>query len=197
LSGYKIENNTEKMKKNNNENKDDIIPNYVIDNPKKKRRESSPNKNIKVNIKTNIEENNLEIEKIKNSMNNEKYYNSYYCFLDDIKERCFLYNPKNILIKRMFSHIFYKSIFHCKAFMLIKNIYLNTFPQSNIENKQLNYPSKVKNFSNILEPKLFLKKDYHIYDQNYFLISHDYLYKIPPRYKFDDEIKKKENGSFS
>ena len=191
LSGYKIENNSEKMK-NNNENKDDIISNYVIDNPKKKRKESSPNKNIKVNIKTNIEENNLEIEKIKNAMNNEKYYNSYYCFLDDIKERCFLYNPKNILIKRLFSHIFYKSIFHCKAFMLIKNIYLNTFPQSNIENKQLNYPSKVKNFSNILEPKLFLKKDYHIYDQNYFLISHDYLYKIPPRYKFDDEIKKKK-----
>ena len=122
-------------------------------------------------------------------MNNERFYNTYFCSLDDIKKRCFINNPKNVLIKRLFSHIFYKSLFHCKAFMLIKNRYLNTFPEANIENKQLNYPSKMKNFSNIFEPKLFLKKDCHIYNKKYFPISHDYLYKIPPYYEDDDLIK--------
>ena len=123
-------------------------------------------------------------------MNTEKYYSTYYTFMDDINKRCFLYNPKNILIKRFFSHIFYKSLFHCKTFMLIKNNYLNSFPKANIENKQLNYPTKLKNYSNIYQPKLFLKKDYNIFNKNYFYITHDFLINKPPYYEELDNDKK-------
>ena len=148
---------------------------------------TKPDTKININIKINTKENELEIEKIKKGMKLERYHSSYYSFLDDIKKRCLIYNPKNVLIKRFFSHIFYKSLFHCKAFMLIKNIYLNTFPQANVENKQLDYPSKMKNFSNIFEPKLFLKKDCNIFVKKYFPISHDYLFNKPPIYEKEDE----------
>ena len=172
-----------------NEELQDISQSNKEKNIKLNREEAINKQNIKVNIKSNIAENELEIEKIKTKMNQEKYYNTYYCFLDDIKNRCFLYNPKNILIKRYFSHIFYKSFFNCKAFKLIKNKYLISFPEANVENKQLNYPSKVKNYSNIYHPKLFLRRDYNIYNKDYFTISHDFLTKKPPYEDIDEEKK--------
>ena len=181
IAGYeslikKEKKNNEKL--NNNDSQENQKQNIL-----------NPKKNIKVNIKVNLEANEKEIENIKNNMRKEKYFNTYYCFLDDIKNRCFIYNPKNILIKRFFSHIFYRSIFYCKAFMLIKNKYFGAFPSANIENKQLNYPSKLKNFSNIMEPKLFLKKNFHIYDTPYFKISHDFLIKDPPLYEVINKKK--------
>ena len=144
---------------------------------------------IKVNIKTNKEINEQEIKKIKSDMKQEKYCDDYYTFLDDIKSRCFIYNPKNVLIKRFFAHIFHKSLFYCKAFMCIKNKYLNLFPEANMENKQLNYPSKIKNFSNIYEPKLFLKQNYDFYSTKYFNITHNYLIKDFPEFESINENK--------
>ena len=146
--------------------------------------------NIKINIKTNFDINNQEIEKIKHELNKEKYYNNYYCILDNIKNRCFFQNPKNIFIKRKFSHLFYKSLFDCKAFKIIKNKYLNLFPQANAYNKQLNYPSKIKNFSDSIGPKLFLRKNFNIYNTEYFPVSHDFLTKSPPNFENVDEEKK-------
>ena len=155
-----IKNDTEEIEgEGDNDSKDMAKPNIEELKKQQQRKDTTNKKSLKINIKVNIEENEKEIEKIKTQMNQEKYYNTYYCTLDDVKKRCFMYNPKNILIKRFFSHIFYRSLFYCKAFMIIKNRYINSFPTANIENKQLNYPSKIKNFSNILEPKLFLKKD--------------------------------------
>ena len=145
---------------------------------------------IKVNLKTNPEINKQEIEKIKNELNKDKYYNNYYCNLDNIKNRCFIQNPKNIFIKRSFSHIFYKSLFNCKAFKIIKIKYLNLFPQANAFNKQLNYPSKIKNFSDSIGPKLFLRKNYNIYNTEYFSISHEFLIKSSPNFIKVDENKK-------
>ena len=188
LSGYKM---TKTITKTINGDSNITSPEMNIDESKKlNRKEINEKSNIKLNIKVNLEENELEIENIKTKLNQQKHYSNYYCFLDDIKKRCFIYNPKNQLIKRLFSHIFYKSLFHCEAFMLIKNKYFNTFPEANVENKQLNYPTKIKNFSNILEPKLFLKKDYNFYNKIYFKISHDFLINIPPYYEEPDEKKK-------
>ena len=149
----------------------------------KKRKGTIQKLNIKINFKANFEINEQEIKKIKNHLHEQKYYNTYFTFLDDIKRRCFIYNPKNILIKRFFSHIFYKSLYHCNAFMYIKNIYLNTFKEANIGNKQLNYPSKLKNFSNLYEPKFFLKKDFAFYKKTFFGVMHDNLTKNPPDYE--------------
>ena len=162
-----------------------IYKNNIEEVKKLIKKEKSKNINCKINITSNKEINYLEIEKIKFNMNYDTYFSSYYCFLDDIKKRCLMYNPKNILIKRFFAHIFYKSFFNCKAFMLIKNIYLNSFPKANVENKQLNYPSKIKNFSNIYGPKIFLKKNFDFYNTKYFPITHDFLVKDPPDF---DEI---------
>ena len=116
-------------------------------------------------------------------------------FLDDIKNKCFIYNPKNLLIKRIFSHVYYNLLFYDNAFMYIKNKYFRGFPEANLNTKQLNYPSKIKNFSNIYEPKLFLRKDFNFYDDRYFRISHDYLYKKDNNRSSKEkvDIKKEKN----
>ena len=181
----------ETISKNTIIKENDLENNNIINDDKERLKDSIRKKNIKVNIKVDTEIAEEEIIKIKNNLNKEKYYNNYYSFLDDIKRRCFIYNPKNILIKRFFSHIFYRSLFHCKAFMIIKNKYLNLFPKANIENKQLNYPSKIKNFSNIYESKLFLRKNFNFYNTKYFPITHDFLIKDPPKFKFINEEKKR------
>ena len=146
--------------------------------------------NIKINIKTNLDINEQEINRIKIDYNKDKYYNDYFCNLDDIKNRCFIENPKSVFIKRQFSHIFYKSLFYCKAFKIIKNIYLTAFPQANAANKQLDYPSKIKNYSNSIGPKLFLRKNFNLYNSKYFPVSHDFLTKSPPNFKKGDENRK-------
>ena len=117
------------------------------------------------------------MKNIKENLSTNKYMNHYFCFFDDIKNKCFIYNPKNILIKIIFSHIYYNLIFYDKAFMYVKNKYLRHFPTANKFTKQLNYPSKIKNFSNYYEPKIFLRKDCNFYDKIYFPISHDYLFR--------------------
>ena len=149
--------------------------NNIEINTHRQKNEKEAKINIRSKIELDLKTNIIEISKIKNNMSKEKYYNTYYTFFDDIENRYLLFNPKNILIKRFFSHIFYKSLFHCKAFIILKNKYLISFPEANVENKQLNYPSKIKNFSNIYEPKLFFKKYNEFYHKKYFPISHDYM----------------------
>ena len=171
-------NKTNKTNKTKNENKPD------------KKDKDMPDPIIKVNIKANLEINEQEIEKIKKDLSKDKYYNDYYCNLDDINNRCFIENPKTVFIKRNFSHVFYKSLFYCKAFKMIKNIYLTIFPKANAVNKQLDYPSKIKNFSDSLGPKLFLRKNFNLYNTQYFPISHDFLTKDPPNFEKENENKK-------
>ena len=113
IAGYeslikKKKKNNEKL--NNNDSQENQKQNIL-----------NPKKNIKINIKVNLEANEKEIENIKNNMRKEKYFNTYYCFLDDIKNRCFIYNPKNILIKRFFSHIFYRLVLFHQQILKISN----------------------------------------------------------------------------
>ena len=54
----------------------------------------------------------------------------------------------------------------------------------------MNYPSKIKNFSDSLGPKLFLRKNFNLYNTQYFPISHDFLTKSPPSFENEDENKK-------
>ena len=140
-----FENKNKKVDKKDKKN-DNIETNRTTNEDKDKDQEKS----LKINIKADLETNAKEIEKIKKDLSKDKYYNDFYCDLDDIKNRCRIENPKSVFIKRNFSHIFYKSLFYCKAFKIIKNIYLTMFPQANAANKQLNYPSKIKNFSDTI-----------------------------------------------
>jgi hypothetical protein len=180
-----FENKNKKADKKDKKN-DNIETNRTTNEDKDKDQEKS----LKINIKADLETNAKEIEKIKKDLSKDKYYNDFYCDLDDIKNRCRIENPKSVFIKRNFSHIFYKSLFYCKAFKIIKNIYLTMFPQANAANKQLNYPSKIKNFSDTIGPKLFLRKNFNLYNTQYFPISHDFLTKSAPDFENEDENKK-------
>ena len=194
--GFKKNKADKKDKKKNKTNEIDIhnIDVKKIDASEIKTNNDNTDTNsgqkLKYDIKANLEINEKEIEKIKNDLSKDKYYNDYYCNLDDINARLRIENPKNVFIKRNFSHIFYKSLFYCKAFKKIKNIYLTIFPKANAVNKQLNYPSKVKNFSDSLGPKLFLRKNFNLYNTQYFPISHDFLTKSSPDFEDEDENKK-------
>ena len=195
ISGYVgYTNNYEKKgfenknkKADKKDKKNDIIETNRTTNEDK---DKDQEKSLKINIKADLETNAKEIEKIKKDLSKDKYYNDFYCDLDDIKNRCRIENPKSVFIKRNFSHIFYKSLFYCKAFKIIKNIYLTMFPQANAANKQLNYPSKIKNFSDTIGPKLFLRKNFNLYNTQYFPISHDFLTKSAPDFENEDENKK-------
>ena len=177
--------NSKVDKKDKENNKIDNIKIY-----KDKYEDKIPELTPRIKIKSNLDFNGKELEKIKKDLYKDKYYNDYYCDLDDIKNRCLIENPKSVFIKRNFSHIFYKSLFYCKAFKMIKNIYLTVFPQANAANKQLNYPSKLKNYSDSLGPKLFLRKNFSFYCTQCFPVSHDFLTKSSPNYKNEDENKK-------
>ena len=189
---FKIKKNKTDKKDKKKNNINDIINMDLDDLKKYENKYNNSEQTIKINIKTNLAINEQEIEKIKNDLRKDKYYNDYFCNLDDIKNRCRIGNPKSVFIKRNFSHIFYKSLFYCKAFKIIKNIYLTIFPQANVKNKQLNYPSKIKNYSDSLGPKLFLKKNFNFYNTQCFHVSHDFLTKSPPNFKNEDEGKKEK-----
>ena len=187
--GYKNKYDKGFKRKNNKVLKSDKQINNVYINTNETHKIEQP---IKINIKSNLDINAQEIEQIKNDLNKDKYYNDYYCTLDDIQNRCFIENPKNVFIKRNFSHIFYKSLFYCKAFKKIKNIYLTLLPEANAANKQLNYPSKIKNYSDSFGPKLFLRKNFNFFNTKYFPVSHDFLTKSPPYFKIEDKNKKEK-----
>ena len=162
-------------KENKSENlniKNEIDNNNVIQKKISFKQKNSEEIKENNNNKLNKKESNI----IKDNINIEKKDNMYYSFLDDLKKRCLILNPKNMLIKRIFSHIYYNLIFYDKAFMYIKYKYLRKFPKANIYSKQLNYPSKFKNYSNFYEPKIFLRKDFNFYNNRYITISHDYLF---------------------
>ena len=90
-----------------------------------------------------------------------------------------IYNPKNYFLKIIFAEIYKNITFNDKAFKLIKSTYLSKYRNYNVhkESKQINYPIKQKNFSNSVEPKIFMRRDYNFYDENYIKVSHSYLKK--------------------
>ena len=86
--------------------------------------------------------------------------------------------PRKIFFKIKFSEIFKNFIFKDKIFQKIRLAYLidrRNRKSVNVETKQMNYPTKQKNFSNFLEPRLFLKRDFNFYDKEFFPISNQYI----------------------
>ena len=111
---------------------------------------------------------------------NENEENDFYDSFELIKKNYFIYNPKNFFFKKIFSDIFKNIIFNDNMFKKIKNVYLIKNRKEQIiykESKQLNFPIKQRNFSNFLEPKIFIKRDSNFYNNEFFSISHDYIKK--------------------
>ena len=128
-----------------------------------------------------------------------------------LEKKNMIYNPKNYLMKIIFSSSFENIFFNDNLFKKIRASYLCKFRKNyslNIKTKQLNYPTKQKNFSNSIEPKTFLRKDFNFYRKEFFSVSHEYieehlikdeekanLYFFPHNY-YMDEIDNDINNLF-
>ena len=126
-------------------------------------------------------------------------------FSDLKKDRQIINSGKKFFIQKIFAEAFKNLLFYDKNFVKIKLTFLTKFRQyKNVEEdtKQLNYPTVQKNYSNTIEPKIFVKKDSNFYDQFYLKISHKYLNKdlifknlsnvtfYPHIFKFDEKNTK-------
>ena len=142
----------------------------------------------------------INITKFSDDFSFDKQINYFIRSFEKIKKNTIIYNPKHYFFKIVFSNIFKNKVFYDKVFKAIKLTYLISNRKYNIneESKQMNYPTKQKNFSNSIEPRIFLKRDYNFYDKEFFPISHKYIkseivekneeniYFYPHEYKVND-----------
>ena len=105
-------------------------------------------------------------------------YDNCFSSFENLDKKYIIYNPKNYLMKIIFSLPYNDAFFKDKIFEKIKASFLCNYRKQKtliINTKQLNYPSKQKNFSNSLEPKTFLRRDYNFYKEQFFTVSHNYI----------------------
>ena len=103
----------------------------------------------------------------------QEFYSTF-----EIISRSSIYNPKNYFLKTIFSNIFKNIIFNDNVFKSIRASYLIKYRKYKSiikESKQINYPVKQKNFSNSIEPRIFMRRDYNFYDKLFFPVSHNYI----------------------
>ena len=100
-------------------------------------------------------------------------YINYFNELDE----CYIKNAKKELMMNIFSIYFFDIFFNNENFKLMKNYYLQNFEGIQISTKLLDYPTKIKNFNNGLEPNLFLKPFSLFFTNKIFPITHKYYYK--------------------
>ena len=79
-------------------------------------------------------------------------------------------------MKTMFGTYFEEAFYENLTFKKLKMLFLNTITSSNQDTKILNYPSKIKNFMNGLEPCNFLKENDKFFITKIFPITHTYFY---------------------
>ena len=87
----------------------------------------------------------------------------------------FLKNSKKELMMNIFSVYFADDFFDNKSFKIMKKIYLQTTKGVNTVTKLLNFPSKIKSYSNGLEPFLFLKPFPTIFTDKLSFIKYGYF----------------------
>ena len=134
---------------------------------------SEMNLDISEENKTNEE---IKEKDINSSPESNQFNHSY----ELIKEKYLMLNPRNFFFKRIFSDVYKDLIFKNKTFIDIKNIYIIKGRNNKgiiRETKQLDYPSRQKNYSNFLEPRIFLRRDFNFFDEIYFPVSFCYVPK--------------------
>ena len=189
--------NEEKNNENNNNNKSHSISGQYLEN-----NNDNSNKSIDLNliewtnyIDENIikEENIISSEKyLKNELNKIDIINLYLTlaigdeFIKDITK--ILFNPKEYFIWNKFQFIFKSYIFYnkkfnkvCKAFKIHlnninkKNEYTNEYDYKEDDNYYLNYPTKLRNYTNDEYYRPFLKPYMNFFHSNYLKITHPYI----------------------
>ena len=88
----------------------------------------------------------------------------------------YLKNPKKEIMNNIFSLFYIDVFYYNKYFVKMKKLFINKYLSSSESNtKQLNFPSKLKNYSNNLEPPLFIKQYNDYFNDPIFPITHSYL----------------------
>jgi hypothetical protein len=83
-------------------------------------------------------------------------------------------------MKIVFSDSFKNVLFKDEVFQKVKHSFVSKYRDNiglDFRTKQLEYPSTEKNFSNFLEPKTFLRRDYNFYKNDFFPVTHEYIKK--------------------
>ena len=113
-----------------------------------------------------------------NTFKNYKDDNSIYPYINyfDEPDEYYLKNAKKELMMNVFSLYFFDSFFYSDNFKNLKNYYFQKFEGVQSQTKKLDFPSKIKNYNNGLEPNLFLKPFTLFFDTKIFPISHKYFY---------------------
>ena len=112
----------------------------------------------------------------------------------------YLIDIKKELIKNIFSFYFLDPIYYDKTFIKLKKIFIQNFEKNleriNQKNIYLNYPTKIKNFSNGIEPPLFVKPFNNFFEHKTTPISHKFFYdyikqkKLKLKYNYINLFKK-------
>ena len=105
-----------------------------------------------------------------NSNNGPTYINYF-----NEPDECYMNNAKKELMMTIFSIYFFDAFFINDNFKIIKDYYTQNFEGVQKSTKLLDYPSKIKIFSNTLEPFLFLKPYSSFYISKIFPITHQYF----------------------
>ena len=126
----------------------------------------------------------------------------------DKPDEYYLKNAKKELMMNTFSLYFMDTFFNNDNFKQLKNYYLQNFTGIQMNTKMLDFPTKIKNYANGLEPLLFLKPHKSFFNSKTFPISHKYFYdymienginpepiilykKILPEYNLENQYDKK------
>ena len=142
-------------------------------NTKETKTETHINKGEKVWKKSySIEE----IISDKNNFDANTYKIKYFFDYDEF----YVTNIKKEIMNCIFSSYYLDEFFYDEDFCKVKKYYLNNFitNEKYLESKQLNFPTRIKQFRNNFEPPLFLKKFKNFVIDPYFPITHSYINKI-------------------
>ena len=164
----KIEKNIPSINEENDENSSD--QNSVKHSKTNNNLNNNNNNNPNAIDFENEEE--AEDEELSLELKNEIYSRNSFDQID----KTYIINPKKELMKTTFSLFFEDSFFNNKTFENLKNYYLNVYDGLEQETKLLNYPSKLKNFTNGLGPSFFFKENNKFFISKIFPITHEYFY---------------------
>ena len=109
---------------------------------------------------------------------NKKDKKSLKCF-DEVHSNNLILCPKKEIVLTRFGIYFRQVYFSCEMFKKMKQKYkLEYLRNVNYDSKQLDYPTKLRNFSDSESPPMFLKLNQTFYSSEYFPISHSYAVPI-------------------
>ena len=95
----------------------------------------------------------------------------------DQPDEYYLKNAKKEIMMNIFSLYFFEHFFYNDNFMHLKDYYLQNFVGIQKSTKKLDFPCKMKNFNNGLEPNLFLKPFNSFFTTKVFPVNFNYYYE--------------------